>query len=127
MSPKWLQNGSQIASNRLKSTFERPKSNVSVICATKSADPNDTHPFLLFFVDFWPPFGGNLGETIDEKAYLFSMLFFSSFGDQFWPILEGFLELLGGQKSLRSRSRRDLLKSEKTFKNTKVFQRLMQT
>ena len=70
-----------------------------------------------FLVDLGLPFGSNFGEKIDEKSYLFSMLFFSSFGDQFWPILEGFLELLGGQKSLRSRSRRDLLKSEKNSKS----------
>ena len=112
MAPRSLQ-------NRLKSTLERPKSIVSVICATKSASGQCGYPICTNFDRFFGfPFGGNFGEKIDEKSYLFSILFFPSFGDHFWSILGGFLELLGGQKSLRSRSRRDLLKIEKTFKNT---------
>ena len=85
---------------------------------------NDAHPFLLILIDFGLPFGGKFGEKIDEKTCLCSMLFFSRFWNNVLAILEGFLELLGGQRSLRSRSRRDLLKSEqKHQEHFKVLQK----
>ena len=87
-------------------------------CFKKCCGPMMLTHFYRFLIDLGLPFGGYFGEKIDKKSYLFSILFFPSFGDHFWSILGGFLELLGGQKSLRSRSRRDLLKIEKTFKNT---------
>ena len=111
MAPRSLQ-------NRLKSTLERPKSIVSVICATKSASGQCPPPIFTNFDRFLDSLlEAILVKKSIKKSYLFSILFFPSLGDHFWWILGGFLELLRGQKSLRSRSRRDLLKIEKTFKN----------
>ena len=103
--------------NRLKSTLERQKSIVSVICATKSVDPQCPPPIFTNFDRFLDSLlEAILVKKSIKKSYLFSILFFPSLGDHFWSILGSFLDLLGGQKSLRSRSRRDLLKREKTSK-----------
>ena len=114
----FLQNGCKMCQKcprRLKIDLGALKIDLlSIVCFQKCSGPMILTHFYRFLIDFGLPFGGYFGEKIVDKSVVFSMLFFSSFRDHFWWIWGCFFELLGGKKSLGSRSRRDLLKSEKT-------------
>ena len=113
MSPKWLQN----APPGLKIHLGAFKIDLwCYFCFKKCNPPMWITHFYPFWIDLGLPFGSYFGGKIVKKSVVFSMLFFSSFWDHFWLILGCFGKLLGGQKSLRSHSRRDLLKSEQNFK-----------